>query len=829
MTVNKADRTVSALVEMIARGELRLPEMQRRYVWKATRVRDLLDSLYRGYPSGAILVWETEGDVPMRDLSVDQAATPYSTHKLLLDGQQRLTSLSAVLRGKPVQVRDRKRPIEILFNLDHPEDVEEVVEVEDDEPGDEEDERDTEESEDESEESDVDDGEAGLQARLRTLTFVVSSKQLAALPNWVSVSDVMTRTELEILKEAGIEDLFRDPRATRYMERLKRLRAIRDYPYVMHLLDRKLSYAEVAEIFVRVNSLGVKLKSSDLALAQITARWRNLLPLLEKFEAECAAVGFPLDQGWLVRAMVVFASGQSRFKTLSGISTERLQQGWEAAKKSIRFATNFLSSNGGVPSVRLLSSPAFLLTIGYHHWKNPEPDAAERATLLEWALVGSARGHYAGSMETTLDADLARLRDGRGASGLRDGLLQTYGRLRFNAQDFAGRSTAGGLFSLMYVVLKARGATDWRSGLVISLSQRANKHDIQRHHIFPRGQISDLYHRRQVNEIANLAFCGGDTNRQINKRPPVKYLADVIEREGRRVLETQCVPVDRALWTIEAYPEFLAERRRLLAEAINQHLDGLHVQPAVDLLEARWPALCEALLERGYTHGRLRGRKDPRPFLPAAADPDALGSELLLALEAARAPAAAGFDESKYSPTDLLGLHRQLLLLLDGLERSEDETGEEAGLAKRARIILARTAALLVEPLLAMLLILLEPQAFQQRLARYAEKKSPVGISLLFQLLRETSRSPLPEEFVRLDPKSTDGWEELDTVSNAMRDLLALRLTEAHGAPDLTSEEADQAAWSAVVVLIAFVEHNATDLRGALSKRDPGAERPTTP
>src|SRR4026208_1681587 len=100
--MSKIDTTVGRLVEMIRSGELRLPEMQRRYVWRATRVRDLLDSLYRGYPSGTILVWETDREMPSRELAVEQASSPFKGHKLLLDGQQRLTSLSAVLRGEPV-------------------------------------------------------------------------------------------------------------------------------------------------------------------------------------------------------------------------------------------------------------------------------------------------------------------------------------------------------------------------------------------------------------------------------------------------------------------------------------------------------------------------------------------------------------------------------------------------------------------------------------------------------------------------------------------------------------------------------------------------------
>ena len=101
--MGKAAASVDELVGMIERGELRLPEMQRRYVWRSTRVRDLLDSLYREYPSGTILIWETDETVPLQDFAVTQKANPYQTKRLLLDGQQRLTSLSAVIRASQCQ------------------------------------------------------------------------------------------------------------------------------------------------------------------------------------------------------------------------------------------------------------------------------------------------------------------------------------------------------------------------------------------------------------------------------------------------------------------------------------------------------------------------------------------------------------------------------------------------------------------------------------------------------------------------------------------------------------------------------------------------------
>ena len=176
----KAEASVEELVSMIERGELRLPEMQRQYVWRSTRVRDLLDSLYRGYPSGAILLWETDEAVPLQDFAVSQSTNPYQSTRLLLDGQQRLTSLSAVIRGEPVSVRGRRRPIDLLFNLEHPDQLAVVTEVE--ENGDDEDDVD-----DDSEliGDETDSTEDELLKRFNKMTFVVATRKLEQLPQWV--------------------------------------------------------------------------------------------------------------------------------------------------------------------------------------------------------------------------------------------------------------------------------------------------------------------------------------------------------------------------------------------------------------------------------------------------------------------------------------------------------------------------------------------------------------------------------------------------------------------------------------------------------------------
>ena len=277
--MSKQDISVRELVDMIDQGNLRLPELQRRYVWPATRVRDLLDSLYRGYPSGSILVWEANEETPSRGLAIEQRVSAFGGHKLLLDGQQRLTSLSAVLRGEPLKFKNRVRPVDIAFNLDHPEGPpSEVTEVEDDEPL-------TDGSvEDEPE---LTGDTRSIQERLQNRTFVVASQALLSDPRWVKVSDIFNPQirEWDLLKP--LVDSPDHVDYERYSQRLQQVKKIADYQYVMHLLERDLSYEEVAEIFVRVNSLGMKLRGSDLAMAQITARWQGALDKFEEFADEC--------------------------------------------------------------------------------------------------------------------------------------------------------------------------------------------------------------------------------------------------------------------------------------------------------------------------------------------------------------------------------------------------------------------------------------------------------------------------------------------------------------------------------------------------------------
>ena len=561
---------IGTLVDMYKRGELRLPEIQRHYVWQATRVRDLLDSLYRGYPSGSILMWETDEPVPTRNFAIEQETNAFAGRKLLLDGQQRLTSLTAVLGGDLVSVRGRKRPIDILFNLEHPEGPPfDDTEINSDEtspltPDD--------EVNDESDEAE--EAEQVLQGKVSRRTFVVASNALLAQPNWVSVTQVFkTANDAEILEKAGIES-FKDSRYQKYSDRLKKLRAIKDYSYVVHVLERSMSYEEVTEIFVRVNSLGAKLRSSDLALAQMTSRWPNLLKELEAFQEECEQSWFTIELGHLVRSIVVFATQQCLFRTVANTPIEKLKDGWVQAKEGLRFAINFLRTNAGIEDESLLSSPMFIHAVAaVSRAKDNKLTADEQNKLLHWLLVANARGRYSrGSTETLLNEDLNIIFKTGDIGGLIDPVKRQFGRLHIEPGDLAGRGVNSPLFSLAYLALKASGAKDWYSGLGLSLTHQGKLHFIQWHHIIPKSLLKDKFETGEINEISNMAFITGQTNRRISNKEATDYLKDIVVKQGEEALTSQCVSTDPEFWATERYKDFLAHRRVALAERMNNFI-----------------------------------------------------------------------------------------------------------------------------------------------------------------------------------------------------------------------------------------------------------------
>lgn len=555
----KTDYKVSELVAKIRQGELQLPEMQRRYVWTSTKVRDLLDSLYRGYPSGVILAWQPAEKVVTQEFAISSEKDSGAPTLLLLDGQQRLTSLSAVLRGEPVTVRNRKKPVDILFNLDHPDALTFITEVDDGVESDE-------------DADDADDADDDLLTRVSRRAFVVASNHVAAQPNWVRVSDVFRKTDAELLKGAGVKG-FDDENYEKYSERLKTLRGIAEYQYRVDILEPTKSYEEVTEIFVRVNSLGAKLRSSDLALAQITAKWNGSLALFNAYQAEIAKRGFDLDLGIHLKTLVSLITGQSRFLTVGSMTRPQLEDGWMRTMRAIDFAVSYAQENLHIDSPTLLSSPFLLITTAYWaHQRDYKISEEDGDSFRRWFLIANAKGRYSrGSSETLLDQDIAALRAGGGAEDLTRQLLRQVGRLDFTPADLVGRTSRSGVFKTMFLMFRARKARDWASGLQISPKVKGASDKIEFHHIFPKAFMSkerpDL-DARLIDDIANLAFISAKTNKEIRDHAPKDYAGDY--PAGR--LEAQLVTFKDGTGVPEQFERFCENRRAALATEINSFL-----------------------------------------------------------------------------------------------------------------------------------------------------------------------------------------------------------------------------------------------------------------
>ncbi|MGE0082525.1 MAG: hypothetical protein AB7U81_14650 [Thiohalomonadaceae bacterium] len=201
--------------------------------------------------------------------------------------------------------------------------------------------------------------------------------------------------------------------------------------------------------------------------------------------------------------------------------------------------------------------------------------AQEAAQLRYWALVANAKGRFSrGSSETILDQDLATIRQGGSVQDMIDRLRLQFGRLDVTADELEGRNQRSALFKTMFLAFRAAGAKDWRSNLTIALDHSGAQHRLQFHHIFPKAQLKNAYTAREADDIANLAFIGGKTNRAISDKPPAIYLPPLVQQHGHEPFVAQAIPTDSPLLEINSYKAFLAERRKRIAARLNAFLDG---------------------------------------------------------------------------------------------------------------------------------------------------------------------------------------------------------------------------------------------------------------
>lgn len=600
-------RKIGALKDMYLNRELLLPEMQRKYVWRATQVRNLIDSVYRDYPSGSILIWETEHIPEIKTHPFKETTQqPIGKRLLLLDGQQRITSLASILEGIPVRVKEgtrvKEKFIDIYFNVDHPEEESKAVEEvpgfevgdlvegkwEDGEfyPGkikeignnkyyiayDEGGEGWTDEIQDLGEES------------KRELYFQIKNKKIENKPNWISVTRLFKEGVGSILRDLKIGP--NDPNFDKYNERLNQLYGRKDNYFYPIQIIRDKSYREVTDIFIRVNSSGTRLRSSDLALAQITSVWSGAMKLFEEFVDECIGEGFYLDENFLVRCLICIATEQSKFDKMSRIPLSKLKNTWELTKKGVQNTITFLKNNAFVDSSALLPSQILLVPLVYYSHKNNLCETQEiEKGFLYWFYNAAIWGRYSGSMETRLTEDLLAFSTQKPWIKLVDNIWQSVGKdRRITSGDFRGKGVSSPLFFMMYILTRKNQARDLETGSIINYTNFGGNNEIEYDHIFPRSKLETFFkdklddseRKKIINEISNIAFMTKKGNIIKTNEDPMSYFPKVYNKyNGEDYFRRQQIPYELGLLGYEKYDDFLNLRSERLTKEINEFLDSL--------------------------------------------------------------------------------------------------------------------------------------------------------------------------------------------------------------------------------------------------------------
>ena len=522
---------ISTILDHIDGGHMALPEFQRGYVWGREQVRGLFTSLYKRHPVGGLLVWATEArDAKHRG----EGALAAGVVKLLLDGQQRMTSLYGVARGRPPSFFDGNAQAftGLRFHLDD-----------------------------------------------EAFEFFQPVK-MKGDPLWVDVSELMVAGQRG--HETLIEGLAEHPeigmRAMRYSGRVAKLLGILDIDLHVEEVtgaDKTLDF--VVDIFNKVNSGGTKLSKGDLALAKVCAEWPEARGQMKGCLEGWRGAGYDFNLVWLLRSVNTVLTGEAKFSFLDDQPPEAVQEGLHKATRHIDTCLNLIAGRLGLDHARVLFG-RFAIPVMVRHLeqRGGAVDEVERDKLLFWFVQAGMWGRYSGSTETYIDRDLDCL---EGPEGGLDRLLEElrlwHGGLRVEPGHFRGHSLGARFYPVLYMLTRMGQARDWGTGLPLRAGMLGRMSALEVHHVFPKARLYEAGRARAaVNAVANFCLLTKDTNLAIRDRPPERYFAEVEERHPG-ALASQWVPMDEALWRLDRYEDFLEARRELLAREANERLLAL--------------------------------------------------------------------------------------------------------------------------------------------------------------------------------------------------------------------------------------------------------------
>jgi len=522
---------ISTILDHIDSGHMALPEFQRGYVWNRDQVRGLFDSLYHRHPIGGLLVWATESP---KAAHRGDGFLASGIVKLLLDGQQRMTSLYGVVRGKPPEFFD---------------------------------------------------GNANVFTALR---FHLGSEsfeffqpiKMRGDPLWVDVTNLMRAGNNGVGK--FVAQLAANPEMAveigDYAGRLSQLLGIIDIElHVEEMTGDDKTLEVVVDIFNRVNSGGTKLSKGDLALAKICADWPSARDTMKAKIKKWSGAGFHFSLDWLLRSVNTTITGEAKFQFLHDSSSEDIQEGLKRATKHIDTCLNMIGGRLGLDHDRVLFGRfAIPVMVRYLDQHRGALDEQERDILLFWFVQAGMWGRFSASTESSINQDLAALEgEGGGLDRLLDQLRLWHGSLKVEPAHFTGWSLGARFYPVLYMLSRMGEAQDWGTGLPLKANLLGSMNHLEVHHIFPKAQLYKRdFKRPQVNALANYCFLTKNTNLNISDRLPEAYFPE-IEKAHPGALASQWIPDDPELWKIEKYLDFLEARKVLLADEVNRHMEDL--------------------------------------------------------------------------------------------------------------------------------------------------------------------------------------------------------------------------------------------------------------
>lgn len=564
--------TLLGLVELIRRGELALPEIQRPFVWKASKVRDLLDSMYKGFPVGALLLWSTGAEVQSRPIGQDRKEAP--PRLLIVDGQQRLTSLYAVITGTPVVRKDYSHGrIRIAFNPSQ-------------------------------QRFDVTD--AAIEKDPAYIADVTTI--------WEDVREVRERYLERISAQRGEQLTRAEERALE--DAIDRVKDLQHYPFKAVELDASLEDERVAEIFVRINSEGVQLNQADFILTLMSVFDEAGRKELEAFSGAAKTPSktgaspynhfFEPAPDQLLRVAVGLAFRRGRlehvYSLLRGKDLETGQLSPE--RREAQFArlneaqadaldlTNwheFLHAlhRAGFRSARMITSEAAIVYTYALYLIGHRDFGVERVRLREaiarWFFMAHTTGRYTSSPESAFEADVNRLRSlPAGDAGAFCEALERQIETVFTPDYWTislpnrlatsgGKSPAGLAYWAALNLLDADVLFS-----TVRISSRLDPaitpvRDVERHHLFPKKHLAELgiHDSTRTNQIANMAFVEWPDNASIGRQGPSEYWPDLSARLSperlKRHMYWHALPVG---WDQLDYDTFLEKRRKKIAQVV---------------------------------------------------------------------------------------------------------------------------------------------------------------------------------------------------------------------------------------------------------------------